>query len=154
MYVLGLFMFSDLSKIIICVYVNRWKKKSANLYIWTRDSLTLQMLRYVGGQGGVGLGMSRVRRVEHSDFYTPHFHVSPHPEQLGTTTGPLPHSLPRMVDLCPKCVWLAPNCTNSGLFQIRFQYILALWNKQNVLKYDMIESRIFPFFGQSNLKFL
>ena len=59
-----------------------------------------------------------------------------------------------MSDLDQKSVRLPSNWTYLGLFQIRFQYILALWNKQNVLKYDMIESRIFPFFGQSNLKFL
>ena len=35
-----------------------------------------------------------------------------------------------------KWVILAPNGTNPGLFQIRFQYILAL-QRQNVLKTDL-----------------
>ena len=35
------------------------------------------------------------------------------------------HNTTQVVDLDPKCVRLAPNGTNMGLFQIRFQYILA-----------------------------
>ena len=51
-------------------------------------------------------------------------------------------------DLDPKLVRLDPNGTNSGLFQIRFQYILAV--RQNVLKSDLKKSRICLIWGQSD----
>ena len=53
-----------------------------------------------------------------------------------------------MVGLPPKWVRLAPTETNTGLFQIRFQYIFA--QRQNVLKSDLKKSRICPIWGQSD----
>ena len=53
-----------------------------------------------------------------------------------------------MVGLAPKWVRLAPNGTNPGLFQIRFQ---CIWRPApNALKSDLIKSRICPIWGQSD----
>ena len=50
-----------------------------------------------------------------------------------------------MVGLAPKWVRLAPNGTNPGLFQIRFQYIWL--DEPNVLKFDLKKFRICPIWG-------
>ena len=59
---------------------------------------------------------------------------------------------PGMSGLVQECVGLALDGTNPGLFQIRFQYILAHQSK-NVLKSDLKKTRSFPIWGQ-NLKTL
>ena len=53
-----------------------------------------------------------------------------------------------MSDLGQKWARVVQNGTNLGLFQIRFQYILA--QRQNVLKSDLKKSRICPIWGQSD----
>ena len=65
---------------------------------------------------------------------------------------------PGMVGLAPKWVRLAPNETNPGLFQIRFQ---CIWRRvPNALKSDLKKSRICPIWGpiwptlEPNLPFL
>ena len=55
----------------------------------------------------------------------------------------------RMWGLSPKWARIIPNGTHPGLFQIRFQYILAQ-RRQNVLKSDLKKSRICPIWGQSD----
>ena len=52
-----------------------------------------------------------------------------HSRKIQLFLNPLLHLYVRETgspDLAPKWVRLAPNRTNPGLFQIRFQYILAL----------------------------
>ena len=51
-----------------------------------------------------------------------------------------------MLYLSPELVRLTKKWTNLGLFQIRFQYILALL-RQNVLKSDLKKSQICPIWG-------
>ena len=53
-----------------------------------------------------------------------------------------------MVGLVPKWVRLAPNGTNPGLFQIRFQ---CIWRTApNALKSDLKKPGICPIWGQSD----
>ena len=57
---------------------------------------------------------------------------------------------PGMSDMGPKWVWLVLNWTNPGLFQIRFQYILAL---QAQMYWDLIWSPGFAHLGANLTNF-